>query len=284
MATFDPIAFKSATRDQWNNVAASWNAWGPFIQRWLGPATEAMLDMAQVRQGSQVLVVAGGSGQEALQIAERVGPEGFVLTTDFSEKLTRLAEKNAREAGLLTVEVKVTDAENLDVPASSFDAAVSRVGLIFCPDQLKALQEQIRAVKSGGYVGAVVYATARECRFFSDPVGVIRRHADLPPPLPGQPGPFSLGEPGKVEKLFKEAGLVDIQNTTIKSPVCMSSAAECLRFEQESFGALHQMLAKLDDRAKQAAWDEVGRALSEFETGEGFEGPCTMIAVAGRKV
>ncbi len=63
----------------------------------------------------------------------------------------------------------------------------------------------------------------------------------------------------------------------------LDSAAECLRFEQESFGALHQMLANLDDTGKKAAWDEVGQALTAFETGGHFEGPCTLIAAIGRK-
>lgn len=283
MTAFDPVAFKATTRDQWNAVADHWNAWGPFIQRWLGPATEAMLKMAQIGAGSRVLIVAGGSGQEAVQIAERVGPEGYVLTTDISEKLTELARQNASAAGLRNIDAQLADSETIDVAPGSFDAALSRVGLIFFPDQADALARQIAALKPGGFVGAVVYSTAEECRFFSDPIAIIRRHADLPPPMPGQPGPFSLGAPGRIEQLFSEAGLVDIQAKRIPSPVIMESAAECLRFELESFGALHQMLAKLDEDAKRAAWDEVGQALAAFETGGRFEGPCTMIAAIGRK-
>jgi hypothetical protein len=60
-------------------------------------------------------------------------------------------------------------------------------------------------------------------------------------------------------------------------------AADCLRFAQESFGALHQMLGNLDDAAKAKAWAEVGEKLSAFETAGRFEGPCTMIAAVGRR-
>ncbi len=282
-AEFDPIAFKKTTKDQWNNVAGNWNTWGDFLQSWLGPATDTMLDMARVATGSRVLHVAGGSGQEALQTARRVGPDGYVLTTDVSENLTQLAEENAKAAGFGNIEARVMDGENLDVPATSFDAVTSRVGLIFFPDQKGSVQQQMTALKAGGYVGAVVYATAEENRFFSDPVGIIRRRAELGPPLPGQPGPFSLGGEGTISELFRSAGLVDIEEQKIAAPVILDSAAECLRFEQESFGALHQMLAKLDEADKQAAWDEVGQALALFETGGRFEGPCTLIAAVGRK-
>ncbi len=283
MNAFDPVAFKDTTHKQWNSVAERWNAWGPLLDRWLGPATETLLDMAEIGTGARVLHVAGGSGQDAIQTARRVGPSGYVLTTDISESLTELARSNFAAAELSQAEARVMDGETIDLgTAEPFDAAISRVGLIFFPDQEGSVRQQMSALKSGGRVGAIVYATAEECKFFSDPVAVIRRRAELPPPLPGQPGPFSLGAPGRIEALFEAAGLVDIETRKIDAPVILESAAECLRFEQESFGALHQMLGKLDDGAKAAAWSEVGDSLAAFETGGRFEGPCVMIAAVGR--
>ena len=69
-----------------------------WIQEWPGPATEIMLDMAHIGPGSRVLHVAAGSGQEAIQTARRVGPDGYILATDFSENLVRLTRQNARPA------------------------------------------------------------------------------------------------------------------------------------------------------------------------------------------
>lgn len=283
MTIFDAIAFKKTTHLQWNAVADRWNAWGPLLDSWLGPVSEALLDMANVGPGSRVLHVAGGSGQEALQSARRVGPSGYVETTDISEALTALANANLKAAGVRNAVARVTDGEGLAIIGEPFDAVLSRVGLIYFPDQLGAVKRQAAALRRGGYVGAIVYATAEECRFFSDAVGVIRRHAALPPPAPGQPGPFSLGTPGRIEELFEAAGLVDVQVRKINAPVVLPSAAECLRFEQESFGALHQMLGKLDDAAKAKAWTEVSEKLTAFETNGRFEGPCAMIAAVGRR-
>jgi SAM-dependent methyltransferase len=283
MAQFDPVAFKATTHQQWNAVAERWNAWGPLLDDWLGPVMETLLDMAAVGPGARVLHVAGGSGQEAIQTARRVGPSGYVLTTDFSEALTELAKANLAAAGLGNAEARVMDGEDFVLDAAAFDAVLSRVGLIFFPDQKGSVRGQMAALKPGGRVGAIVYATPEECRFFSDPVAVIRRHAALPPPLPGQPGPFSLGASGRIEEVFAAAGLVDINVRKIPAPVVVESAAECLRFEQESFGALHQMLDGLDDAAKSAAWDEVGEKLAAFETNGRFEGPCVMVVAVGRK-
>lgn len=283
MTTFDATAFKRTTHAQWNAVAGRWNAWGHLLDRWLGPVTDTMLTMAGVVPGSRVLHVAGGSGQDAMQSARRVGPKGYVLTTDLSEALTAIAQSNFSDAGFTNAESRVVDGEELVPFDAPFDAVVSRVGLIYFPDQLGAVKRQAALLRPGGRVGAIVYATPEECRFFSDPVSVIRRHASLPPPAPGQPGPFSLGAPGRLEELFSAAGLSDIRVQKVDAPVVLDSAAECLRFEQESFGALHQMLDKLDDSAKARAWTEVAEKLSAFEQGGRFEGPCVMIAAVGTR-
>lgn len=283
MTKFDPEAFKATTRDQWDAAAEAWNAWGPLLDRWLGPATEELMDMAGIAPGHRVLHVAGGSGQEALQSARRVGPGGRVLSTDLSERITAVARQNFAAAGLDWAEAAVADGESIEVGTAQFDAVLSRVGLIYFPDQAGALARQIAVLRPGGTVGALVYAEPEACRFFSDPVAVIRRHAGLPAPQPGQPGPFSLGAPGALEALFSGAGLEGIEVRRIEAPVLLASADECLRFERESFGALHQMLASLDDAARDAAWDDVAAALRAFETGAGFAGPCTMLAAVGVK-
>jgi SAM-dependent methyltransferase len=283
MTTFDAKAFKQTTHAQWNAVADRWNGWAPLLNRWLGPVTETLLEMAKVGPGSRVLHVASGSGQEAIQTARRVGPAGYVLATDLSEALTELARANFSAAGASNAQARVMDGEEFELNEAPFDAVISRVGLIYFPDQLGAIKRQAAALRAGGYVGAIVYATPEECRFFSDPVSVIRRRAALPPPAPGQPGPFSLGTPGRIEELFATAGLTDIHVRKVDAPVILESAAECLRFEKESFGALHQMLGKLDEAAKAAAWAEVGEKLTAFETDGQFKGPCVMIAAVGKR-
>ena len=112
---------------------------------------------------------------------------------------------------------------------------------------------------------------------------VIRGRASLPPPLPGQPGPFSLGGPGALENAFRKAGFHDITTRVVAAPLRLSSAAECVRFEQESFGALHQMLATLDADRKDAVWQEIHSKLQQFEGNGGFEGPCELVLGVGTK-
>ena len=280
---FDAAAYKATTREQWQAAAQAWSDWGGFLRDWLGGATELMLDLAGVAEGSRVLDVAAGAGDQSIQAAERVGPRGEVLATDISEAILAKARENAARAGLSNIRTQVADGEDLRVARASFDAAISRLGLIYFPDLARALSGMREALKPGGSIGAIVYSTPDRNEFFSIPVSVIRRRAALPAPLPGQPGPFSLGSDGIIEARLREAGFRDIVVKKVDAPLRMKDAAQCLRFEKESFGALHQMAAKLDDSGKAAAWDEILRSLERFAGPGGFVGPCELLVAAAKR-
>ncbi len=279
---FDAIKYKHTTLQQWNSAAEAWHRWSPLLSRWLGPATERMLDLCDITSGSRVLDVAAGAGEQSIVAAQRVGERGHVLATDLSPEILKYAQKSAKLAGLNNLQTRTIDGEKLtELDVEPFDAVISRVGLIYFPDQQKALTGMKHHLKPGGKVGAMVYSTAEANPFFSIPVSIIRRRARLPAPLPGQPGPFSLGADGKLAQAFADAGFRDIQIEKIDAPVRLPSAAECLQFEQESFGALHQMLSGLSDAEQDEAWREIEE--SQFEANGQFEGPCEMIvAVATR--
>ena len=280
--TFDAAKFKTTTRAQWQAAADAWHRWGPFLGEWLGAATEQMFDLARIAAGGRVLDVAAGAGEQSIAAARRVGPSGHVLATDIAPALLDYARADARAAGLSNVEARELDGEALgELPAASFDAAISRVGLIYFPDQQRALAGIRRALKPGGRFAAIVYSTPDKNPFFSIPVGIIRRRAKLPPPLPGQPGPFSLGGDGVLAAAYERAGLRDIEVRKVDSPVRLPSAAECVRFERESFGALHQMMSGLSEAERAETWDEIETELRQFETKSGFVGPCEMLVGAG---
>jgi len=282
-SAFDPAAYKETTRLQWQETAPAWRAWGPLLESWLGEATELMLDLAGIGPGMKVLDVAAGAGGQTLKAARRVGVSGAVLATDISSNIIELAARDARAAGLSNVAARVMDGENLDVSDGSFDAVISRVGLIYFPDRARALQEIRRVLRPGGRVATIVYSTPEANGFFSIPISIIRRIAGLPPPAPGVPGPFCLGGPGVLEGAYRAAGFRSIVVRTVQAPVRLSSTAECVRFERESFGALHAMLARASDEERRRAWTEIERELAQFEGPEGFVGPGELLVGAAEK-
>lgn len=240
--------------------------------------------MANVQKGSRVLDVAAGAGDQTLAAARRTGPSGFVLATDLSPAILEYAAVNAKLAGHHHVETLVKDGEAIaDIEVDPFDAVISRVGLIYFPDQVKALSGMRQQLRPGGRVGAITYAEAYLNGFFSIPVDIIRRRAALPAPLFGQPGPFSLGDPKMLAQRFTDAGFLDVEIERVSAPARLEFALECLQFEQESFGALHQMLGGSLEHEQDDAWAEIEEALGAFVADGRFEGPCEMLVASATK-
>jgi SAM-dependent methyltransferase len=281
--TFDPVAYKETTTQQWQEAAVAWHRWGPTLEHWLGEATELMLDLAGVDEGSRVLDVAAGAGGQSIAAARRVGPDGAVLATDISPNILEFAASEARSAGLDNLATRAMDGEDLAVEDGVYDAVVSRLGLIYFPDQQRALAEMRRALRPAGRISAIVYSTPERNGFFSIPVSIIRRIAQLPAPAPGVPGPFSLGQPGALQAAYEAAGFGDVKVTAVDAPVRFPSAAECVRFERESFGALHAMLAGVTEAERERAWSEIEAELRQFEGQDGFVGPCELLVGAATK-
>ena len=284
MATAEAIAYKELTRQQWQSAAEAWHRWDPTLRAWLNPATQTMLDLARVGQGSRVLDVAAGAGEPALTAAHRVSPTGRVVATDISSNILAYAESAARAQHLdRVVETRVMDGENLELPDASFDAVISRLGVMYFPDRQRGLAEMHRVLRPGGRVAVVVFGTPERNPFISIPISIIRRRAGLPLPTPDQPGPFSVAEPGALEAALGNAGFRHVEVRAIPSPVRLDSAAACTRWARESFGALHSMLVGLPEAEREAVWAEVARALQQFETQGGFEGPCELLVGAGTR-
>lgn len=283
MSTFDPIRYKATTREQWEAAAEAWHRWGPVLEEWLGTATQRMLDATGVALGSHVLDVAAGAGGQSLAAARRVGVEGRVVATDISPAILAYAAQAAVGAGV-AIETRELDGEAVDaMQIGSFDAVISRLGLIYFPDQQRALSGMRHALREGGRIAAIVYSTAERNEFFSVPVRIIRTRAKLAPPAPGQPGPFSLGSPDVLKAAFEQAGFHGVSVQAIEAPLRLPSAAECVRFERESFGALHQMLSSLPIEERPAVWREIEAALARFETPDGFVGPCELLVVGASR-
>ncbi|MFT3783596.1 MAG: methyltransferase domain-containing protein [Nibricoccus sp.] len=281
--TFDAAKYKATQREQWNRNGEAWRRCTAFLDRWFGDATRRMLDLAFLKHGQRVLDIAAGAGEPSVSAAARVGATGYVLATDISEGIVELARQVAHERGLHHVETRVMDGEKLDLPDASFDAVLCRLGLMYMPHPVAALREWRRVLREGGRVAVVIFSTPERNSWGAVPASVIRRRAQLPPPLPGQPGPFSLGEPGKLAGLFSEAGFTDAEVCAVPAPHRTASAAEFVHVAREAFGGFNAMMAHLSPEECEAVWNEIEGALRGFESADGFEAPGECLVGAATK-
>jgi len=281
--SFDAAKYKNAQREQWNKDGAAWRRWNPTLDRWYGEVTRQMLDLARIQPGQRVLDVAAGAGEPAVSAAERVGSAGYVLATDISEGIVELALQVARERGLEQIETRAMDGERLDLPDASFDTVLCRLGLMYMPHPVTALREWRRALRAGGRVTVVVFSTPDRNSWGAMPISIIRRRAQLRPPAPGQPGPFSLGGPGVLEGVFRQAGFAEPEVRAVPVPLSMASTAEYVRLAREAFGAFNAMMAHLSPHERESVWNEVEGSMRGFESRDGFEVPGECLVGAATK-
>jgi len=281
MATKSPdpneigLTFSSA------EVAQQWRATSARRGQVNAAANEKLLELANLRAGNRVLDVAAGTGDQTLMAAERVGPTGYVMATDISANMLKLAADAAREAGLTNVETRVMDAEKIDLDENSFDAVISRQGLMLFPNPVKVLTAMRRVVKPQGKVAALVWSAEKKNPYQGIPFAVVRRIGNIPAPAAGQPGLFKLGDPTLLEGLFKEAGFLDIgvHAVTLKRRFASAEKAS----QAVSNPVLQQLMTKLSEAEREQAWDEIKRELSRFEGPNGCEMTGEMLIAVGTK-
>lgn len=274
---------KAAIQNQWENAAPGWAKWENATAEWAEPATQAMLELAGIKPGAKVLDIACGAGSQTLRAAQKVGANGHVIASDISETMLQHVRENVRTAGLQNVSTLQGAADEIEIPAESVDAVISRLGLMLFPDPRSALNSIYRALKSGGKVAVVVFTTPAANPHRAKAMQILLRHAGKPPPTPGQPGMYALGGPGAMEGLYQECGFVDVQRREIKIPMVMRSAMDALQMMQDAYGAYRAVLQNCSEAVQKAAWAEVAELLKAFETDGQFVAPSELLVAAATK-
>ena len=285
MTPASPEQFKDAVRQAWDESASGWNHQTPAIHDWLAAPTAALLDAARIGPGMRVLDIAAGAGDQTLDIAHRVGDSGRVLATDISPAILQFASKNAHQAGLAQVQTRVSDAEDLALDETGFDAAVCRLGMMLCPDPLRALRQMHRVLRPGGHAAVLVFSEPQRNPCIGILMTTACRHAGLGPRDPFAPGGLlSLGKPGLLQDYFSQAGFTDVATERIYAPFQLPSARDYLHFVRTSASPILQILGHLNPEARELAWEDMEEQLEVFQLPDGgWEGPNELLLVHGMR-
>ena len=268
-----------ASRQMWVSRVATFAREGAQNTRYYAAA---LVDLVAPGEGANVLDIATGTGVVAVAAAQRVGPAGKVVATDFVAEWAPYVAETAAEAGVANVAFEVMSADALALPDDAFDAVFCQFGLMFVPDKVLALREMHRVLKPGGALGLAVWSVAERVGIFTV-AGMVG--AALPPtPGPPPPSPLSLGEPGLVERLVSEAGFreVAVQPFTYAYDV-PSAEAEWTRWTSDPGNPLTGRLGALPADEREALRQRVLAALEAKRVGEVIRISSEAIFVTARR-
>ena len=192
----------------WSQLAPTWLELEDQLEEVARLPGELAMDRLGLRPGQRVADLGCGSGRTTLELASRVGPAGGAVGVDISAEMLARGRERAARAGARNIEFAHADVQVHDLGEARFDAAYSRFGVMFFADPVAAFANVRRALRPGGVLSFVCWQSVFDNEWMLIPgAAVASVTGSLPPmPGPGEPGPFSLADPGRVRAVLEAAG------------------------------------------------------------------------------
>ena len=250
---------KAESRAIWDEMAPGWDRYSEYMRERTQHVTQWLVDRVQPGAGDTILDLAGGPGDNGFLAAQRVGPNGKVIVTDFAPEMVAVAQKRASDLGLTNVETRVLDAEKMDLEDDTVDGIVCRWGFMLMLDPQTALDECRRVLKDGRRLALSVWGPP-EANPWVTVIGMtIMELGHQPGGDPfGPGGMFSLADPDKIRTMLLDAGFSDVSVEDMPVAWHFGSFDESWDFTTQVAGALAALVKELPE-------DEVGRLRTALE-------------------
>jgi SAM-dependent methyltransferase len=273
--------YRETSLKTWDEMASGWEdrrewqlSYTEAINRWI-------VDRVDPQPGETVLDVAAGTGDLGFAAAERVGDEGGVICTDFSPEMVEAARRNGAARGIDNVEFRVMDAEQMDLPDDSVDGVVSRWSYMLMADPGKALGETNRVLREDGTLAFVVWQTPDRNLWAAVPGMTLVQRGHMPPPEPGAPGIFALGDRDVLHGVVTGAGFADpeIEELTFEWRYGTDDLWETIT---KLAGPLARVIKGLPEDEQQATRAAIEEGMAEFRDGDELVVPAACWGVVAR--
>ena len=204
----------------WDKASSSYE---DYWSRQLAPAQRRLLKMAGLQPGERVLDIACGTGLITFPAALSVGAQGSIVATDISGAMVERGREESARRGLHNVTFHRIDAEAMDFPEHSFDAALCGLGLMYLPEPVNAMRRIRHILKPGGRFAAAVWGRRDRCGWAGIfPVVDSRVQSEVCPMF------FQLGTGDNLGTALQIAGFSDIQIHRLAVPLEYPSAEDAL--------------------------------------------------------
>ena len=253
------------------------------IEEVASPVREWMLRVLEAREGDTVLELAAGVGDTGLEAAAILGESGRLITSDFSPAMLDAARRRGAELGVDNVDYRVIDAERIELADDSVDGVLCRFGYMLMPDPAAAFAETRRVLRSGGRLALAVWGAMERNPWIAIVGGSLSRRGHLPPAEPPPaPGPFTMADPERLERLLRDAGFSRVRTEEVEGRFVFADVDEYLGLIADTSGPFGLALQGLAADERAAVRADVEDSLGRFVAAGGYELPCVALcAVAG---
>lgn len=210
-------------RDQaaaWNDGSGkTWVDMQPITDRLLAPFEAVLMEEGFPGAGGAVLDIGCGAGATTLAMAKRLGPGGLCVGVDISAPLIAAAKARPVDDGMAKVAFVEADAQTHAFEPATFDAVISRFGVMFFDDPVVAFANIRQAAKRGAKLAFIAWRSAAENAFMTAAARAAAPFLpDLPAPVPDAPGPFGFADGDRVRRILDSGGWSSVEVRPIDVP------------------------------------------------------------------
>ena len=250
----------------WQDLAPGWLASESHTELVSASFGDAALNRLALGPGDQVVDIGCGSGSTTLALANAVGPAGRAVGIDIAPAMVQAAQEHARGRDIEHAVFVTADAQVDDLGDAIYDAAYSRFGVMFFADPVSAFGNIRRSLRYEGRLAFTCWTNifANEWMFVPGSAVVSVTGALPPMPGPGEPGPFSLEDPERLEAVLRDSGFNDIEITRQEESIVIPrEEIEALAELASRVGPVREALRTADPDTASAIKQAVRTALSD---------------------
>jgi len=263
----------------WNGPAGhAWVEAQALLDRLFREMEDLLVDAVVAEGANRVLDVGCGTGATTLAVARQLGTAGSCVGVDISEPMISAARSRAEREGSAPRFI-CADAQTHAFEPATFDMIISRFGVMFFSDPIRAFANLRRAAREGGELRVIVWRSAQENPFMTT---AERAAAPLLPNLPTRPadapGQFAFADRNRVRRILEESGWAEVQAQPL-DVACAMPERELTRYLAK-LGPVGSILRDADDRTRARVVEAIRPAFDPYVHGAEvrFTAACWMVS------
>jgi SAM-dependent methyltransferase len=265
---------------RWNGAAGqAWVDEQETLDRMFQPFEDLLVDSVS---GNRVLDVGCGAGAVTLAIGRKLGPQGQCVGIDISQPLIDAARDRAARAGATATFLRA-DAQRYAFEPATFDAIVSRFGIMFFDDSVRAFENLRRAARTDAALRFLAWRSPAENPFMTTTERAAAPFLpNLPPRQPDAPGQFAFADPDRVRRILEESGWAEVDILPV-DVACTLPGKDLIRFVTR-LGPLGTVIHEADEPTRARVFEALHAAFAPYFDGAEVRYTAACWMVAAKKI